>query len=154
VSANGTSFAAPQVAGAAAIIFQAHPDYSPDNLKWVLLAKDGAKPKSSGVGALSLSSSYNLAGTPGRANQGYEALVCAPGSTCLSGSTVASKWSSTSWNSSSWNSSSWNSSSWNSTSWNDTADWDSSSWNSSSWNSSSWNATGWNADGLDFDLWG
>jgi serine protease AprX len=154
VSANGTSFAAPQVAGAAAIIFQAHPDYSPDNLKWVLLAKDGAKPKSSGVGALSLSSSYNLAGAPGRANQGYEALVCAPGSTCLSGSTVASKWSSTSWNSSSWNSSSWNSSSWNSTSWNDTADWDSSSWNSSSWNTSSWNATGWNADGVDFDLWG
>jgi serine protease AprX len=153
VSANGTSFAAPQVAGAAAIIFQAHPNYSPDNVKWALLAKDGAKPKGSSVGALSLSSSYNLAGTPGRANQGFEALVCAPGSTCLSGSTIASKWSSTSWNSSSWNSSSWNSSSWNLTSWNGSADWDSSSWNSSSWNSTSWNSTSWNADTADFDLW-
>ena len=90
------------VAGAAAIIFQAHPDYSPDNVKWALIAKQGAKPKDSKTGSLSLSSSYNLAGTPGRANQGVPALVCAPGTTCLSGSTVASSWDSSSWNSSSW----------------------------------------------------
>jgi serine protease AprX len=153
-SINGTSFAAPQVAGAAAIIFQWHPDYSPDNVKWVLIAKQGAKPKNSKIGSLSLSSSYNLAGTPGRANQGVPALVCAPGTTCLSGSTIASSWDSSSWNSSSWNSSSWNSSSWNSSSWNSTADWDSSSWNSSSWNSSSWNATSWNGTGSgSFDPW-
>jgi serine protease AprX len=152
-SINGTSFAAPQVAGAAAIIFQAHPDYSPDNIKWVLTAKDGPKPRNSKTGSLSLSSSYNLSGTPGRANQGVDALVCAPGGTCLTGSTIASNWSSSSWNSSSWNSSSWNSSSWNSSSWNAQADWDSSSWNSSSWNSSSWNSTGWNASGDEFDLW-
>jgi serine protease AprX len=152
-SINGTSFAAPQVAGAAAIIFQAHPGYSPDNVKWVLIAKDGPKPRNSKTGSLSLSSSYNLAGNPGRANQGVDALVCAPGTTCLTGSTIASNWSSSSWNSSSWNSSSWNSSSWNSSSWNAQADWDSSSWNSSSWNSSSWNSTGWNAGGDGFDLW-
>jgi serine protease AprX len=154
-SISGTSFAAPQVAGAAAIIFQRHPDYSPDNVKWVLLAKAGAKVKSSRVASLSLSSSYNLAGAPGRANQGIPALVCAPGGSCLYGSTVASSWDSSSWNSSSWNSSSWNSSSWNSTSWNATADWASSSWNSSSWNSSSWNSTSWNGSGSDlFDPWG
>jgi len=152
---NGTSFAAPQVAGAAAIIFQAHPEYSPDNVKWVLIAKQGAKPKDSKTGSLSLSSSYNLAGTPGRANQGVAALVCAPGRACLSGSTVASSWDSSSWNSSSWNSSSWNSSSWNSSSWNATTDWDSSSWNSSSWNSSGWNSTSWNSTGSAlFDPWG
>jgi serine protease AprX len=151
---NGTSFAAPQVAGAAAIIFQWHPDYSPDNVKWVLVAKQGPKPKTSKTGSLSLSSSYNLAGAPGRANQGAPALVCAPGTTCLSGGTVASSWDSSSWNSSSWNSSSWNSSSWNSSSWNSMADWSSSSWNSSSWNSSSWNATSWNSsDSATFDQW-
>jgi serine protease AprX len=154
VSANGTSFAAPQVAGAAAIVLQRHPDYSPDNVKWALTNKVGSKPKSSNVPSLSLSSSYNLAGTPGRDNQGIQALVCAPGTACLTGSTVASKWNSSSWNSSSWNSSSWNSSSWNSTSWNSSADWDSSSWNSSSWNSTSWNSTSWNADADLFDLWG
>jgi serine protease AprX len=152
---NGTSFAAPQVAGAAAIIFQVHPSYSPDNVKWVLVAKQGSKPKNSKVGSLSLSSSYNLAGAPGRANQGVPALVCAPDAPCLTDGTVASSWDSSSWNSSSWSSSSWSSSSWNSSSWNATADWSSSSWNSSSWNSSSWNATSWNsgAFGL-FDPWG
>jgi serine protease AprX len=150
---SGTSFAAPQVAGAAAIIFEWHPTWSPDNVKWVLIAKQGAKPRDGKVGALSLSSSYNYSGTPGRANQGVEALVCAPGTTCTTTGTVASKWDSSSWNSSSWNSSSWNSSSWNSSSWNGTANWDSSSWNSSSWNSSSWNSTSWNYGGIIFDPW-
>ena len=150
---SGTSFAAPQVAGAAAIIFEWHPTWSPDNVKWVLIAKQGAKPRDSKVGALSLSSSYNYSGTPGRANQSVEALVCAPGSTCLTNGAVASKWDSSSWNSSSWNSSSWNSSSWNSSSWNSMTDWDSSSWNSSSWNSSSWNSASWNYGSVLFDPW-
>ena len=110
--------------------------------------------RNSKIGSLSLSSSYNYAGTPSRANQGVPALVCAPGTTCLAESTVASDWDSSSWNSSSWNSSSWNSSSWNSSSWNSTADWDSSSWNSSSWNSSSWNSTSWNSTASgSFDPW-
>jgi serine protease AprX len=151
---NGTSFAAPQVAGAAAIIFQWHPDYSPDNVKWVLIAKQGSKPKDSKVGSLSLSSSYNYAGAPGRANQGVPALVCAPTTTCLNSGTVASQWDSGSWNSGSWNSGSWNSASWNSASWNSLANWDSASWNSGSWNSGSWNSGSWNADGNIFDLWG
>ena len=64
VSANGTSFAAPQVAGAAAIVFQRHPDYSPDNVKWALKDKHGPNPRNSNVPSLSLSSSYNLASTP------------------------------------------------------------------------------------------
>jgi serine protease AprX len=153
-SINGTSFAAPQVAGAAAIIFQMHPDYSPDNVKWVLIAKQGAKPKNSKIGSLSLSSSYNLAGTPGRANQGVPALVCSPGTTCLTGSTVASNWDSSSWSSSSWSSSSWSSSSWSSSSWSSTADWNSSSWSSTSWSSSSWSSTSWATSVDNFDPWG
>jgi serine protease AprX len=151
-SINGTSFAAPQFAGAAAIIFQRHPDYSPDNVKWALIAKQGAKPRDSKVGALSLSSSYNLAGAPGRANQKVPALVCGPGMTCLTNGTVASNWDSSSWSASSWNGSTWSASSWNASSWSSTADWDASSWNASSWNASSWNATSWTADAL-FDLW-
>ncbi len=152
-SINGTSFAAPQVAGAAAIILQWHPDWSPDNVKWALIAKQGSKPKDSKVGSLSLSSSYNYAGTPGRANQGVPALVCAPTTTCLKDSTVASKWDSASWNSGSWNSGSWNSASWNSGSWNSLANWDSASWNSASWNSGSWNSGSWNFGSGLFDPW-
>jgi serine protease AprX len=146
-SISGTSFAAPQAAGAAAIAFQTHPGYSPDQVKWLLLAKKAANPRHTKIGSLSLSAVYNFAGTPGRANQGVLALVCAPGSVCLPDtglSTLSSSWNSSSWNSSSWNSSSWNSSSWNSSSWNSSS-WNSSSWNSSSWNSSSWNTlSSWN----------
>jgi serine protease AprX len=152
---NGTSFSAPQTAGAAAIIFGWHPGWSPDNVKWALIAKKGSSPKDSKVGSLSLSSSYNYSGTPGRANQGVPALVCAPDSTCLSGSTIASKWDSSSWSSSSWSSSSWSSSSWSSSSWSAIADWSSSSWSSSSWSSSSWSSTSWATSPDDgFDLWG
>ncbi len=152
---NGTSFAAPQVAGAAAILFQWHPDWSPDNVKWALIAKKGAHPRSSNIGALSLSSSYNISGSPNRANQGVPALVCAPGAKCQTGSTVASSWDSSSWSSSSWSSSSWSSSSWSSSSWAAYADWTSSSWSSSSWSSSSWSSTSWSGTGGDdFDPWG
>ena len=153
-SISGTSFASPQAAGAAAIIFQWHPDWSPDNVKWALIAKQGAKPRNSKIGSLSLSSSYNYAGTPGRANQGVPALVCAPGAGCLTGSTIASSWDSSSWSSSSWSSSSWSSSSWSSSSWSAYADWTSSSWSSSSWSSSSWSSTSWSGTSGDFDPWG
>jgi serine protease AprX len=150
---NGTSFAAPQIAGAAAILFQEHPGWSPDNVKWLLVAKPGPKPKDSTVGSLNLGPVFDFSSNPGRANQGVPALVCAPGTTCVSGSTVASSWDSSSWTASSWNASSWNASSWNASSWNSLADWDASSWNASSWNGSSWNSTSWSGDSEFFDLW-
>ena len=118
------------------------------------IAKRGSKPKGSSVGSLSLSSSYNYAGTPGRANQSVPSLVCALDTTCLDDGTVASNWNSGSWNSGSWNSGSWNSASWNSGSWNSLANWDSASWNSASWNSGSWNSGSWNFGGSLFDPWG
>jgi serine protease AprX len=151
---NGTSFAAPQLAGAAAILFQEHPSWSPDHVKWLLLAKPGAKPKNTTAPSLNMGPVYDFNSNPGRANQGVPALVCAPGTSCLDGSTIASKWDSSSWSSSSWSSSSWSSSSWSSSSWRSTADWSSSSWSSSSWSSSSWSSTSW-ASTLDgFDVWG
>ncbi|MFN2466688.1 MAG: S8 family serine peptidase [Gaiellaceae bacterium] len=153
-SISGTSFAAPQVAGAAAILFQQHPGWSPDQVKWFLI-EQARKVALSPVGALDLSKASGFDAVPGRANQGVPALVCAPGSLCIVGGavgTVSSSWNSSSWNSSSWNSSSWNSSSWNSSSWNSSS-WNSSSWNSSSWNSSSWNSSSWNSSSWNSSSW-
>jgi serine protease AprX len=153
-SINGTSFASPQIAGAAAILFQEHPGWSPDNVKWLLMAKPGPKPKDSTVGSLNLGPVYDFSSTPGRANQGVPALVCAPNTTCLSDTTVASSWDSATWNASSWTSGTWNSATWNSATWNSVADWSSATWNSATWNSGTWNTTSWSADdgGL-FDPW-
>jgi serine protease AprX len=152
-SVTGTAYAAPQVAGAAAMIFQKHPTWSPDQVKWLLTTKGGAPVAGSALPTLTLTGVYNFTATPGLANQGVQALVCAPGSTCTTGSgTVASSWNSSSWNSRSWSSSSWNSSSWNSSSWNGKG-WESSGWTSSSWNSSSWNSSSWNTAFAIYSPW-
>jgi serine protease AprX len=154
VSISGTSFSAPQVAGAAAVLFEEHPGWSPDNVKW-LLGHTSQAVAGSSVRALSLGTAVAFNGTPGLANQGVPALVCAPSTECVVAGTVgtvSSSWNSSSWNSSSWNSSSWNSSSWNSSSWNSSS-WNSSSWNSSSWNSSSWNSSSWNSSSWNSSSW-
>jgi serine protease AprX len=153
-SISGTSFAAPQASAAAAILFQQHPDWSPDNVKWVLTRLAQPMPGSA-AGALSVSAATSYSSAPGLANQGVPALVCAPNTQCVvagTAGTVSSSWNSSSWNSSSWNSSSWNSSSWNSSSWNSSS-WNSSSWNSSSWNSSSWNSSSWNSSSWNSTSW-
>jgi len=142
---SGTSFAAPQVAGAAAIIFQAHPDWSPDEVKYALIERAKSLGRND-ITALSVWRVANLNKPKGRANQGVASLVCGPGMTCLSGSTIAANWDSSSWTSSSWTSSSWTSSSWTSSSWT------SSSWTSSSWTSSSWTSSSWTGP-IDWSYW-
>ena len=140
---SGTSFSAPQVAGAAAILHQRHPQWSPDQVKGALVA--ASRPISGSTKrTLDIGAAIDM-NNPPRANQGVPALVCAPGSTCLPDTgqnRIASSWNSSSWNASSWNSSSWNASSWNSSSWN-ASSWNASSWNGSSWNASSWNNASW-----------
>jgi serine protease AprX len=149
VKISGTSFAAPQVAGAAALMFQMHPDWSPDEIKatiiwWARTVQAG------GLTSLDIGSTVNLTKPNGRANQGVPALVCRPNATCLTDTTIASVWDSSTWNSSTWNSSTWNSSTWNSSTWNSStwnfsSTWNSSTWNSSTWNGgSNWSHTSWN----------
>jgi serine protease AprX len=152
---SGTSFSAPQVAAAAALVLQRHPGWSPDQVKWALVQK--AKPISAGLlRTLDAVAAETVSdGDVGRANQGVLALVCAPGATCLTdngGSTAASNWDSSTWNSSTWNSSTWNSSTWNSSTWNSST-WNSSTWNSSTWNSSTWNSSTWNSSTWNSSTW-
>jgi serine protease AprX len=128
---SGTSFAAPQVAGAAAILFQQNPGWSPDAVKYTLL--DRARIVHSGsIVQLDVGATYNIWTPAGLANQGVPALVCHPDATCSTTSTIASTWDSSTWTSSTWTSSTWTSSTWTSSTWT------SSTWTSSTWTSSTW----------------
>jgi serine protease AprX len=156
---SGTSFAAPQVAGAAALLLQKHPDWSPDQVKGALASQARAV-SGTNLRSINVELAANLS-APAPANQGVAALVCAPGASCYAdngSSTVASTWSSATWNSATWNSATWNSATWNSATWNsatwntasfDSATWNSATWNSATWNSATWNSATWNSAAWD-----
>ena len=127
---SGTSMAAPVVAGTAALLFQAHPEYTNDAVKWLLMNTATPLPggAGSGAGEINAAAALGYTGTLGLANGGL------PISQQLVGPNGATTYTTSSWSSSSWSSSSWSSSSWSSSSWS------SSSWSSSSWSSALWAA--------------
>lgn len=122
---SGTSVAAPVVTGAVALLLQAEPNLTPDQVKYRLMA----------------SANVNWAGySAAKAGAGYlDVFAAVTGDTTASANTGVAissllhtgsdpvAWDSVSWNSVSWNSVSWNSVSWNSVSWNSVT------WNSSIW---------------------
>jgi serine protease AprX len=120
---SGTSMAAPVVAGTAALIFQAHPEYTNDAVKWLLMQTATRLPgvTGSGAGEVHAGAALSHTGPLGVANSGLrisQHLIGPNGETTYSSSSWSStSWSSTSWSSTSWSSSSWSSSSWSSSSW-------------------------------------
>ena len=122
---SGTSFSAPVVSGAVALLLQDEPNLTPDQVKYRLMAtanKDwpGYNVTTAGAGYLDIYAAvYDT--TTESANTGINA------SQLLWTGSQPVTWNSVSWNSVSWNSVSWNSVSWNSVSWNSV------SWNSDYW---------------------
>jgi serine protease AprX len=159
---SGTSFAAPVVSGAAALVLASHPGWTPDQVKGALMLS--AKPTSAagnalGVGEVNAKAASQVA-TPPNPNLALNQFV-APD---VSGgySFDAASWANTaqadaSWNSASWNSASWASASWNSASWANAswaaASWAAASWNSASWANASWAAASWAAASWNAASW-
>ena len=162
---GGTSMAAPQVAGLAALMLQAKPGMTNNQVKGTLmrrtrpfsnvdytswLGNPGGLVNQAAVG--SVDSPANSGLTHSQAYDPTNQAILAIG-----GWWTSASWNSASWNSASWNSASWNSASWNSASWNGTqlnsASWNSASWNSVSWNSASWNSSSWNSSSWNSSSW-
>jgi serine protease AprX len=132
---SGTSMAAPVVAGTAALIFQAHPEYTNDAVKWLLM--NTATPLSgvvgSGAGEVNAGAALAYGGTPGVANAGT------PISLQLVGPDGATSYATTSWSTTSWSTTSWSTTSWSTTSWSTT------SWSTTSWSSGATTVAPWAA---------
>ena len=147
---SGTSFSAPVVSGAAALILAKNPNWTPDKVKGALMlsARPTAAGMALGVGEVNAKGAFDVTNPP-NPNLGLNAFVGPDGT----GGQVfdSASWASTatanaSWNQASWNSASWANASWASASWN-SASWAQASWAQASWASASWNAASW-APGL------
>jgi len=153
IQLSGTSFAAPMVSGAAAAILAAHPDYTPGQVKGLLMltaaAVPDAVPGSVGVGELDLGAATAYDGTPPDPDAGLEPYIVStddgPAFDASSWMDVAQSdptWNAAAWTSAAWTSASWNTAAWTSASWN-TAAWTSAAWTSAAWTSAAWTSAAW-----------
>jgi serine protease AprX len=163
---SGTSFATPGVVGSVALMLQAHPDWSPDRIKYALthttVATASTNPLEVGSGLLNTYDAiYNA--PAGTANQGL-VLSTGLGSLDLSRGTLivdttdtlpvtltgnttqqlrlydAAQYAGTTWSGASWHTSQWVGASWHGASWHG-ASWHGASWHGASWHGASWHTS-------------
>jgi serine protease AprX len=165
---SGTSQAAAVVSGAAALILQQHPDYTPDKVKKLLTQTAtpvGGQPTVRGAGELNLAGALNAPmpypGSSAPAGQGNGTLEGSRGSSHLTkngvtltgdkdifgspfrAAAIASlEEQGKSWSGGVWNGKSWSGSGWSGKSWSGTS-WNGVSWSDSDWSGKSWSSTSW-----------
>jgi serine protease AprX len=166
---SGTSFAAPQVAGAVALLLQQRPNLSNNYIKGMLkrtaVGLADAPVTAQGKGALDIPALLAAdAGTP--RNQGLDtsdgsgSIAASQGSLADAGKpsggdgTVwkVAPWKSTAWTSTAWTGAAWNSTAWTSTAWTSTA-WTSTAWTSTAWTNKAWNSTAWTSTAWTSTAW-
>ncbi len=134
---SGTSFSAPIVAGAAAQLLIAHPNWTPDQVKGALMQRARHVPEAehgeAGVGEINASRSVLLSNPPNPNAALNKFLKPALGTKEFDGAAwrTAAK-SAVSWDSVSWSDVSWSDVSWTDVSWSDV------SWSDVSWSDVSW----------------
>jgi serine protease AprX len=122
---SGTSMAAPQVAGVAALAFQRTPALTNDAVKWLLVNTatrlgGATPPPGQGAGLVDATATVTYAGTPGVANGGLPInvhLVGPNGATIYTPlSPTGATWTEGGWDSTTWTEGGWDSSTWSSVS--------------------------------------
>jgi serine protease AprX len=114
---SGTSVAAPQVSGAAALILQANSKLTPDQVKYRLTSTAHQVDSTSkdGAGTLDVYAAVKSTSTA-KANVGLiPSQLLATGSNPITSSSA--NWSSANWSSANWSSANWSSANWSSTYW-------------------------------------
>jgi serine protease AprX len=127
---SGTSMAAPVVSGIAALAFQAHPEWTNDQVKWLLMQT--ATPVlgvGQGAGQVNAAAVVNYSGTPLHANQGLtinEQLIGPDGAVLYD----SANWSAANWSAANWSAANWSAANWSAANWS-AANWSSANWSSS-----------------------
>ena len=145
---SGTSFSAPMVAGAAAMLLAQHPGWTPDQVKGALLvsanATPAAAPRSLGVGELDIADARAVT-TPPNPNAGLDQFL-----TTGADGTVAfdnSAWQTAALNDPTWNDAAWSDAAWASAAWGDAARsdaaWSDAAWASAAWGDAAWSDAAW-----------
>ena len=140
---SGTSFSAPAVAGAAAMILAQHPTWTPDQVKGALMVSargtPAATPGSLGVGELNVPLARMVTDPP-NPNAGLDKYV----STDVSGTPVfdSSAWQTAAQSDAAWSDAAWSDAAWSDAAWSDAA-WASAAWSSAAWGSAAWSDAAW-----------
>jgi serine protease AprX len=136
---SGTSFAAPVVAGAAAQLAMAHPEWTPDQIKGALMQRARHVPEAwrgeAGVGEINAYRSSLLSNPPNPNAALNKYLKTDP--TLGSREFDGAAWRSAAKSSKSWDAVSWSDASWSDVSWTDVS-WSDVSWSDASWADVSW----------------
>jgi serine protease AprX len=146
---SGTSFSAPIVAAAAAMLRQQNPTWTPDQVKGALmvtaLPTPLAKKGSLGVGEVNIALARMYKKTPPNPNAGLDQYLTklSDGSSVFNAAAWQSAaWSSAAWNSAAWNSAAWSDAAWSSAAWSDAA-WSDAAWSSAAWSTAAWSDAAW-----------
>ena len=145
---SGTSFSAPAVSGAAALILARHPDWTPDQVKGALMVSaapaPAAVPGSLGVGELDVAAARSVEAPP-NPNAGLEQFVvtAADGSRMFdSASWQAAAQANAAWGDAAWGDAAWGDAAWGDAAWGDAA-WSDASWASAAWGDAAWSDAAW-----------
>jgi serine protease AprX len=130
---SGTSFAAPQVAGAAAMILARHPAWTPDQVKGALVdtarALPAATAQSVGAGELDIAAARRDP-VPSNPNAGVDQFVS-------DGTFDSSAWQTAAQASVAWGDVAWSDAAWASVAWGDVA-WSDVAWGDVAWSDVAW----------------
>jgi serine protease AprX len=142
---SGTSFSAPVVAGAAAMLAGQHPGWTPDQIKGALMLtaipQKKVKLGQLGVGTVNvaLARALNLTTIP-NPNAALNQFVSA----AADGTRVfdAAAWSDAAWSDAAWADAAWSDAAWSSAAWSSAA-WSSAAWSDAAWASAAWGDAAW-----------
>lgn len=152
---SGTSFSAPVVAGAAAMILAQHPTWTPDQIKGALMVTATPEPNvmqgALGVGEVDIvkSRTFNHLTIP-NPNAGLDQFVVTgangwavfDAAAWQSAAKTNAAWDSAAWSDAAWSSAAWSSVAWSSAAWSDAA-WASVAYGTAAWSDAAWSDAAW-----------